>query len=145
MNISSAITHKSDCFSQCRGWKALVEEIGHNTKDVADSYVDLRKVGIIDRASGPTSPVKNRSIPQHQAPVKINSSGEVAAGKKFGACKRILREHCQQAETAKRQRIVLALPAFPKQAASHNGPGRRGRIEKTLSRMAKSRSRISSL
>ncbi|KAI6673703.1 hypothetical protein NL676_001609 [Syzygium grande] len=73
----------------------------------------------------------------------INGSDEVAVGDKFGASKRILQEHYQQAESAKRQRIVLALPAPPKQPASHMVPGPHARIEKTLRQMAKSRSRIS--
>ncbi|XP_056171128.1 probable mediator of RNA polymerase II transcription subunit 26b isoform X2 [Syzygium oleosum] len=188
-------------------WKAMVEEICRSTKDVADSYVDLRKVGKIDCASGLSSSVKNQNTPkwqqekhankassiakrnqrpnmnQQQATVKpntsssinskiatqkfekermlqnsngimgrkrlftsrhdINSSDEVAVEKKFGASKGTLQEHYQQAESAKRQRTVLALPALPKQPASHKGPGPRTRIEKTLSQMAKSRRRIS--
>ncbi|XP_056171322.1 probable mediator of RNA polymerase II transcription subunit 26b isoform X2 [Syzygium oleosum] len=194
-------------------WKAMVEEICRSTKDVADSYVDLRKVGKIDCASGLSSSVKNQNAPkwqqekhankassiakrnqrpnmnQQQATVKpntsssinsktippgkiatqkfekermlqnsngimgskrlftgrrdINSSDEVAVEKKFGASKRILQEHYQQAESAKRQRTVLALPALPKQPASHKGPGPRAQIEITLSQMAKSRRRIS--
>ncbi|KAI6673702.1 hypothetical protein NL676_001608 [Syzygium grande] len=196
------------------GWKAMVEEICCSAKNVAGSYVDLREVGKIDCASGPTSSVKNQNIPiwqqekhtekagsiakrnqrpnvnQHLATVKpntspsinsktippskivtrkfekermlrnsngimghkrlftsqrdkINGSDEVAVEKKLGASKRISQEHYQQAESAKRQRTVLALPALPKQPASHKGPGPRARIEKTLSQMAKSRRRIS--
>ncbi|XP_056171604.1 probable mediator of RNA polymerase II transcription subunit 26b [Syzygium oleosum] len=73
----------------------------------------------------------------------INGSDEDAVEKKLGASKRISQEHYQQAESAKRQRTVLALPVLPKQPASHKGPGPRARIEKTLSQMAKSRRRIS--
>ncbi|KAF8006962.1 hypothetical protein BT93_K1075 [Corymbia citriodora subsp. variegata] len=194
------------------GWKTLVKEICHSTKDIAagNSNVDPCKLGEKHCADRPTSSdhtkrcqeepsnkagsiakknqrphvnqlqatvkdmsssinlrkipaneiamwksekermfqnsngIMGRNRPSASRPIKIICLDKVASEMKFKASKRNLEEYNQQAETAKRQRTVLALPSLPMQPASHKGPGPCARIGKTLSQMAKSRSQISS-